>query len=103
MGNTTIRQRLQKKRKARVKKQVQNNQTFDEDRDLLEIQDRCLQTEKLAKIPQIAVKVDKAPLQGRRLLEAMIQSEVDNPNYCAVPIPIANDDVVTQPITQAAE
>ena len=79
------------------------NQTFDEDRDLLEIQDRCLQTEKLPKIPQIAVKVDKAPVQGRRLLEARIQSEVDNPNYCAVPIPIANDDEVTQPITQAAE
>jgi phenylpropionate dioxygenase-like ring-hydroxylating dioxygenase large terminal subunit len=78
-------------------------QTFGEDRELLETQDRRLQDEDMPKIPQMAVKVDKAPIQGRRLLEAMIQREADDPSYCAVPIPLADDDLVTQPFAQAAE
>ena len=78
-------------------------QTFGEDRELLETQDRRLQAEDMPKIPQMAVKVDKAPIQGRRLLEAMIQREADDPSYCAVPIPLADDDQVTQPFAQAAE
>lgn len=77
--------------------------TFSEDRELLEIQDRRMQAEGMPKLPQMAVKVDSGPVQGRRLLEAMIKREADDPTYCAVPVPLANDDVVTQPFALAAE
>jgi hypothetical protein len=33
----------------------------------------------------------------------MIQRETDDPRYCAVPIPLADDHEVTQPFAQAAE
>lgn len=78
-------------------------QTFGEDRELLEIQDKRLQAEGMPKLPQTVVKVDSGPVQGRRLLEAMIKREEDDPSYCAVPAPLATDDVVTQPFAQAAE
>jgi len=78
-------------------------QTFSEDRELLEMQDRRLQEEGMPKLPQMAVKVDKAPVTGRRLLDAMIQRETADPSYCAVPALLADDGIVTQPFAQAAE
>ncbi len=78
-------------------------QTFEEDRELLETQDRRLQAENMPKIPQMAVKVDNGPVKGRRLLEAMIRRETDDPRYSAVPIPLADDQEITQPFAQAAE
>jgi vanillate O-demethylase monooxygenase subunit len=78
-------------------------QTFSEDRELLEMQDRRLQKEGMPKLPQMAVKVDKAPVTGRRLLDAMIQRETADPSYCAVPALIADDGIVTQSFAQAAE
>ena len=78
-------------------------QTFSEDRELLEMQDQRLQAEGMPKLPQMAVKVDKAPVQGRRLLESMIQREADDPRFCAVPFPLANDHEVTRPFADAAE
>ena len=77
--------------------------TFSEDRELLEAQDARLQEEGMPKLPQLAVKVDKGPVTGRRLLEAMIQAEADDPTYCAKPAPLAYDDRVTQPFAVAAE
>lgn len=49
------------------------SQTFDEDRALLQAPQRYLESEDGPKIPQMAIKEDKAPVQGRRLLEAMIE------------------------------
>ena len=40
---------------------------------------------------------------GRKLLEAMIQAEQDEPNFCLPPVMLADDDVVTQPFAVAAE
>ena len=57
----------------------------------------------MPKLPQMPVKVDKGPVTGRRLLEAMIRAEADDPTYCAVPAPLAHDDRVTQPFAVAAE
>lgn len=82
---------------------VSTDQTFSEDRALLEMQDRRLQEEGMPKLPQLAVKVDKGPVLGRRLLEAMIQREADDPRYCAVPAPLADDTQVTLPFASAAE
>ena len=77
--------------------------TFGEDRELLELQDRRLLAENQPKLPQMALKVDSGPVQGRRLLEAMIQREADDPRYCAVPAALADDAVVTMPFGLAAE
>lgn len=79
------------------------DRTFKEDRGLLEMQDRRLQEEGMPKLPQMAVKVDKGPVTGRRLLDAMIQREADDPTYCAPPALLADDGVVSQPFAQAAE
>ena len=77
--------------------------TFDEDRALLEVQHQRLAEEGWPKFPQMAVKVDKAPVQGRRLLDAMLRREAEDPRYCAPPIPLADDEHVTQPFAEAAE
>ncbi len=45
--------------------------TFSEDRVLLELQDQGMQIEGM---PQLPVKLDKAPVQGLKLLDAMIQA-----------------------------
>lgn len=77
--------------------------TFDEDRALLELQDACLQAETMPQIPQVAIKTDIAPVQGRRLLADMIQREKDDPRFCLAPVARADDAIVTMPLAQAAE
>jgi len=76
--------------------------TFKEDRELLETQDQRLQAEGMPKLPQLAVKVDQGPVQGRRLLDAMIRKEQEDPTWCAMPMPLADDDQVTMPFAEAA-
>lgn len=78
-------------------------QTFDEDRELVELQDQRLQAEGMPQIPQMAVNVDIAPVQGRRLLAAMIKAEGDNPRAVLPPVQLANDDEITMPPAEAAE
>jgi phenylpropionate dioxygenase-like ring-hydroxylating dioxygenase large terminal subunit len=82
---------------------VQTDKTFSEDRELLEMQDRRLQEEGMPKLPQMSVKVDSGPVQGRRLLDAMIKREADDPTYCATPGLLADDNELTMPFAQAAE
>ncbi len=48
--------------------------TFSEDRVLLELQDQGMQIEGMPQLPQLPVKLDKAPVQGLKLLDAMIQA-----------------------------
>ncbi|MGE3244917.1 MAG: Rieske 2Fe-2S domain-containing protein [Beijerinckiaceae bacterium] len=81
--------------------------TFNEDRELLELQDTCLQEEAAAlghapQIPQTAVNVDVAPVQGRRVLNAMIKREQDDPRAVHPPVPMADDATVSQPPAQLA-
>lgn len=77
--------------------------TFGEDRELLEIQDRRWREEGMPKLPETSVKLDSGPVQGRRLLDAMIKREQDDPAYCRKPTLLADDDLVTQPFAMAAE
>ncbi len=77
--------------------------TFNEDRGLLETQDLRMQAEGMPNLPNLSVKLDSGPVQGRRLLEAMIKRETDDPNYCEPPGLLADDDVVTMPFAMAAE
>ncbi len=79
------------------------NHTFDEDREMLELQDLQLQNEGMPQIPQMAVNVDIAPVQGRRLLAALIRREEEDPRAVHPPAPLASDDGVTMPPRQAAE
>lgn len=77
--------------------------TFNEDRVLLELQDKRLQAENMPQIPQLAVKTDIAPVQGRRLLADLIQREKDDPRFVLPPVSLADDAVITMPYAQAAE
>ena len=77
--------------------------TFKEDRELLEIQQARLDAEGSPSVPQVSVKLDQGPVQGRRLLAAMIKREADDPTYCEPPAPLADDNAVTMPFAQAAE
>lgn len=86
---------------AGMKKSV--NHTFDEDREMLELQDAQMRAEGMPQIPQMAVNVDIAPVQGRRLLAAMIKREQDDPRSVLAPAPLASDEGVTMPPAQAAE
>lgn len=78
-------------------------QTFDEDRELLETQQQRLLAEGMPRLPQLAVNLDKGPVAGRRLLDAMIKKEADDPTYCEKPMLLADDGVVTMPFAEAAE
>lgn len=54
--------------------------TFDEDGVVLALQQK--QLEKYGgNIPRVALKVDEAPIRARRLLEALIKREMDDPDY----------------------
>ncbi|MGE3245617.1 MAG: Rieske 2Fe-2S domain-containing protein [Beijerinckiaceae bacterium] len=77
--------------------------TFDEDKALVEAQDKRLQAAGMPQIPQLAVNVDVAPVQGRRLLAAMIKREADDPRAVHPPAQLASDEGVTMPPAQAAE
>jgi phenylpropionate dioxygenase-like ring-hydroxylating dioxygenase large terminal subunit len=50
--------------------------TFDEDKDMLELQQREL-TATGASVPGIAIKVDEAPVRARRILASLIEEEAD--------------------------
>lgn len=76
--------------------------TFDEDRELLEIQDRCLREEGMPHVPQTAVKVDVAPVQGRRLLAEMIRREQEDPTFCMKPALLADDARISMPPVRIA-
>lgn len=85
---------------AKIKSAVSD--TFDEDREILELQDKRLQAEGMPRIPQMAINVDVAPVQGRRLLAAMIKREEDDPKAVHPPGELASDDHVTMPLAKAA-
>lgn len=77
--------------------------TFNEDMALVEMQDKRLQEEGMPQVPQMAVSIDIAPVQGRRLLNAMIKREEDDPRAVHPPAMLAQDDHITMPPAQAAE
>ncbi|OXC76762.1 Vanillate O-demethylase oxygenase subunit [Caballeronia sordidicola] len=65
-------------------------QTFDEDAVVLEIQQT--QLEKYGgSVPRVAMKVDEAPIRARRLLEALVKRENEDPEFVYRP-PLMIDD-----------
>ncbi|WP_321847126.1 aromatic ring-hydroxylating dioxygenase subunit alpha [Paraburkholderia bannensis] len=65
-------------------------QTFDEDTEVLEIQQA--QIKKLGgAVPRVALKVDEAPIRTRRLLDALIKREQEDPTFVYRPALMVDD------------
>jgi len=58
--------------------------TFDEDKVILELQQKRME-ERQVQIPQVAIKLDQAPIQARRLLEQRLAEEAENPTHVVAP------------------
>lgn len=67
-------------------------QTFDEDKVVLEIQQRQLEQHG-GPVPRVALKVDEGPLRSRRQLEALIEREKADPSFAFVPPPMISDEL----------
>ena len=66
------------------------NLTFDEDREVLEVQQA--QIARLGgAIPRVALRLDEAPLRARRLLAALVEREQADPDYVMEPLPLIDD------------
>jgi len=65
-------------------------QTFDEDKVVLGIQQRQIDTCG-GTLPGVAMKVDEAPIRARRLLQALLQREQDDPGFVYRPVPMIED------------
>lgn len=64
--------------------------TFDEDGAVLAIQQK--QVEKYGgPVPRLAMKVDEAPIRARRVLEALIKQESEDPNFVYRPALMIED------------
>ena len=58
--------------------------TFDQDKALLEIQQKQMD-ERGAEVPVVAIKLDQAPIQARRLLEQRLKDEAADPQHVIAP------------------
>lgn len=58
--------------------------TFDQDKVLLEIQQKQIE-ERAEQVPRVAIKLDQAPIQARRLLEQRLEHEAANPTHVIAP------------------
>lgn len=63
--------------------------TFDQDKVLLELQSKALRELPEARVPGVAIRVDGAPIQARRLLGALIEKERAESRVVAPPVPLA--------------
>ncbi len=69
-------------------------QTFDEDAVVLRIQQS--QVEKLGgPLPRVALKVDEAPIRARRLLDALVKKENEDPTFVYRP-PLMIEDTTPE-------
>ncbi|MDX3894454.1 aromatic ring-hydroxylating dioxygenase subunit alpha [Pusillimonas sp.] len=61
-----------------------SSSTFDEDKEVLEIQQQQMERRKTA-VPNVAIKLDEAPIRARRLLEQRAAQEASNPRHVVAP------------------
>lgn len=62
--------------------------TFTEDQFVLELQQQALTERGTDVVPQMAIALDGASIQGRRILQAAIKRERENPATLLQPVPI---------------
>lgn len=58
--------------------------TFDQDKELLELQQKQME-ERGQQVPLVAIKLDQAPIQARRLLEQRLADEAADPQHVIAP------------------
>jgi vanillate O-demethylase monooxygenase subunit len=63
---------------------VGNSRTFDEDRDIVEAQQRRIM-ETGRTVPGVAIVQDQSPIRARRMLEKRLKQEQDDPAYTVLP------------------
>ena len=71
--------------------------TFDEDKFVLESQAERLRENGHPPIPSAAIKVDVAPVQGRRLLASLVEKEQRDPTFISPPVLMADDNRIGLP------
>ena len=71
--------------------------TFDEDKFVLESQAERLREHGHPPIPSAAIKVDVAPVQGRRLLASLVEKEQRDPTFISPPVLMADDNRIGLP------
>ena len=74
--------------------------TFDEDKSLLELQQRSLIQTPDMSLPRFAIQLDEAPLRARRILERWIKSELTQASFVTPVRPLVSDEAAT-PAMQA--
>ncbi len=68
--------------------------TFDEDKHILELQERAIAENPGVQIPNVAIMLDAAPMQARRMLAKFIEQEQANPLAVAPPVIMAPDEAL---------
>lgn len=68
--------------------------TFDQDQHILELQQRSILDCPDRPVPGIAIRVDAAPVHGRRMLARFIEREAADPFAVAPPVPLATDEAM---------
>ena len=64
--------------------------TFNEDKAILEIQQRQLEALNITP-PNVAIRLDQAPMRARRLLDACLKREAQEPGAVIVPVSLVQD------------
>ena len=68
------------------------SRTFDQDRAVLELQDKAIRECGGPAVPRITLTIDGAPVRGRRLLAALVEAEERDGQAVAPPIPLLTCD-----------
>ena len=64
--------------------------TFNEDKAILEVQQRQLEALKLTP-PKVAIRLDEAPMRGRRVLNECLKREAEEPRAVILPLRLVED------------
>ena len=75
--------------------------TFNEDKEMLELQQRGLLERPNLSVPNVAIRVDAAPMQARRMLINFVEKEKADPRAVAPPVPLATDEAIPLPSVAA--
>ncbi len=76
--------------------------TFDEDKHILELQQRSINENPSLQVPNVMIRVDAAPMQARRMLAAFVSREETDPRAVAPPVALATDAAIPLPQSAAA-
>lgn len=71
--------------------------TFDEDKEVLELQMKGLQEASPEHFPFVAIMLDEAPVRARRMLERLIKNEQENADAVFQPVTVGHDPIGMEP------